>query len=340
MLSSNAASKKEKPKKYKRKQTAEQKQKQAQNFKATMAKKRADKEAADSAKEVAEWESKRQKKEHKRLNFFACRKQNTMIDDSDSSKALTCVNDSAGSSSDVTMLTSVVHCEDDVLVIDSPSMPTELRTADVLNNLDFNDEDDERLESDDDDDDDNDKDDISGVQQDYVRAIQKRLQAELSGAHDGPQWLLDELNRDLFWIRSHRAHFIVSKIVGLEKHPQAFYRDVYVWLPDVQWSDANKTFMPCCPNCKSNKHVGAHCFRSNHFGRVVVTLSTTYYVMTRRYICHECQKESMHAKQAIESIATNNGLSIEVSDSGRQYTFMGWDKRILPLFKCKRRTIY
>ena len=89
MLSSNAASKKEKPKKYKRKQTAEQKQKQVQNFKATMAKKRADKEAADSAKEVAEWESKRQKKEHKRLNFFACRMQNTMIDDSDSSKALT-----------------------------------------------------------------------------------------------------------------------------------------------------------------------------------------------------------------------------------------------------------
>ena len=49
MLSSNAASNKEKPKKYKRKQTVEQKQKQAQNFKATMAKKRADKEATDSA---------------------------------------------------------------------------------------------------------------------------------------------------------------------------------------------------------------------------------------------------------------------------------------------------
>jgi hypothetical protein len=53
------------------------------------------------------------------------------------------------------------------------------------------------------------------VQQDYVRAIQKRLQAEISGDHDGPQWLLDELKRDLFWIRSHRAHFIVSKLGGL-----------------------------------------------------------------------------------------------------------------------------
>ena len=83
-------------------------------------------------------------------------------------------------------------------------------------------------------------------------------------------------------------------------------------------------------------HVGPHGFRSNHFGRVVITLSTTYYVMTRRYICHECRKESMQAKATIESIATDNGLSIEVSDSGRQYTFMGWDKRILPLFKYGR----
>ena len=94
--------------------------------------------------------------------------------------------------------------------------------------------------------------------------------------------------------------------------------------------------MPCCPNCKSNMHVGPHGFRSNHFGRVVITLSTTYYVMTRRYICYECRKESTQAKATIESIATDNGLSIEVSDSGRQYTFMGWDKRILPLFKYGR----
>ena len=173
----------------------------------------------------------------------------------------------------------------------------------------------------------------SGVQQDYVRAIQKQL--EVSGTHDGPQRLLDELKRDLFWIRSHRAHFIVSKLGRLEKHPHVFYRDVYVWLPDVQWSDATKTFMPCCPNCKPNKHVGAHCFRSNHFGRVVATLSSTYYLMTRQYVCHECHRETQ-AKETIESIASDNGLSIEVSDSGRQYTFMGWDKRILPLFKYGR----
>ena len=158
-------------------------------------------------------QSKRQKEENKRAIFFSARKQKTVVDDSTSSEILNChVQETSNEGCDeATFPTSVGHCDDDVLVVDNPPIPVELHTADIVNNLDFNDDDGECLESDDDDVDDGDEN--SGVQQDYVRAIQKRLQAEISGDHDGPQWLLDELKRDLFWIRSHRAHFIVSKTV-------------------------------------------------------------------------------------------------------------------------------
>ena len=37
--------------------------------------------------------------------------------------------------------------------------------------------------------------------------------------------------------------------------------------------------MPCCPSCNSNKHVGNNGFRENHYGRLIVGVKETYYVI-------------------------------------------------------------
>jgi hypothetical protein len=93
--------------------------------------------------------------------------------------------------------------------------------------------------------------------------------------------------------------------------------------------------MPCCPSCKSNERVGPHAFRDNHFGRVVVDLTETYYVLGRRYICLECKNKSHHLKAVLQETAAANNIQIdEVRDNEVQYTFMGWNDKSLPLFPC------
>jgi len=172
-----------------------------------------------------------------------------------------------------------------------------------------------------------------GVQQKYVEAIQKRIQEEVRGDFEGDSWLIKLLNENDWWVRKTDAYYVAKKL-GLKKESYAYYRDVYIWLPDIRWKDVEKTFMPCCPNCKiGHPRVGPHGFRDNHAGRVVVHLKETYYVISRRYICHECKREVKKAKQVLEQNAAERGLECEMKDSERNYTFMGWDKRILPLFK-------
>ncbi|KAL7489605.1 LOW QUALITY PROTEIN: hypothetical protein ACHAW6_015275 [Cyclotella cf. meneghiniana] len=51
----------------------------------------------------------------------------------------------------------------------------------------------------------------------------------------------------------------------------AYYQDVYVWLPDIHWEDC----MLCCPSCRSNEDVINHGFHENHFGRVIVGMKET-----------------------------------------------------------------
>ena len=135
MLSSLAAA--TKPKKYQRKQTQEQKQKQAQKYSATCAKKRAAKEAA----EADLVQRKRQKEENKRVNFFSGNKLKAVVNSN--SESIATPNDHVNETSDERFADVTVTTDDDVLVVDNPPMPTELYTEDVLNNLDFNDEDDE-----------------------------------------------------------------------------------------------------------------------------------------------------------------------------------------------------
>ena len=122
----------------------------------------------------------------------------------------------------------------------------------------------------------------------------------------------------------------------MKKYPKALYRDVYVWLPDIRWPTAagKSEMMPDCPHCQINVRVAPHCFRDNHYGRLIVSLNTTYYTISRRYICYECQRKYNEAKEAIMEAAEQNNINAnlqEVDESS--YTFMAWDSRIMHLYK-------
>ena len=136
------------------------------------------------------------------------------------------------------------------------------------------------------------------------------------------KWLLRHLSGNGWWIRKENARFIASKL-NLQKSYAAYYRDVYVWLPDIQWND-DTNCMPCCPSCKSNEHVGNNGFRDNHFGRLIVGLRENYYVISRRYICYSCQRKSKEADAAInQAFDGNEDVSVEQTVNKIQYSFMG-----------------
>jgi len=116
--------------------------------------------------------------------------------------------------------------EYDVVII-NPVVSSNTHSADVVANLDFDEEEAGKKKSDDSPDD-----LLPGIQQKYVEAIQKRLQSEVSEDNKSVNnWLLDHLKENGWWIRMVKAHWVAKKL-GLKRGPIAFYRDVYVWLPD------------------------------------------------------------------------------------------------------------
>ena len=156
------------------------------------------------------------------------------------------------------------ECEDDkvddVVVVDHQTL-TDKCPSDIYPNLDYDNDDDENEKNSIDGDDVPEEEEVYGVQQAYVRAIQQRLQDELSSSSSTAKpWLLEHLNDNDWWLRAVHARTIAKNLgLKLEHHP--YYRDVYVWLPDVRWSNlTGVSHMPCCPNCKTNKRVGAHGF--------------------------------------------------------------------------------
>jgi len=172
-----------------RRQTQEQKEIQTQRFKETMANKKA-KLLADKM------ESERAKHVNKKLNFFSAHNQRKITHDIVNDG----ITDEAMADVTVTGLTSVVQEEEDVLVVNNPNVISELRTTDVMNNLDF-DEDDElrEQESNTDDDYDDDEGDDCGVQQEYVKAIQKPVAGGMVWGLTGPAVPLSEFVRIYWW---------------------------------------------------------------------------------------------------------------------------------------------
>lgn len=135
-----------------------------------------------------------------------------------------------------------------------------------------------------------DADAAGGVMATYLKAVFERLHSEVSGiasrATLGDQWLLALLKAPGadWWLRAGVAKSVCRR-PGIEYGEPSYYRDIYVWLPDVRWGDEA---MPPCVECESAEEVGPHGFQTKHFGRRIVGLKTHYFAMTRRYMCSCC----------------------------------------------------
>ena len=139
---------------------------------------------------------------------------------------------------------------------------------------------------------------------------------------------MNHLRKNDWIIRRREAAWIAEKL-SIPVANKAYYRDVHVWLPDVRWG---ATLMPSCPNCKTNKDVGVHGFRDNHFGRLVVGLEENYNIISRRYLCKCCQHQKVELKKSVETFANESAVDVSVGKVKLKYTFMGWDMQSLPLF--------
>ena len=146
-----------------------------------------------------------------------------------------------------------------------------------------------------------------------VSATQERLKKELNAnlkMEERNQWLKKYLEKNECWIRKNKA-FEICKKIGLECEESGYYRDIKVWLPDVELS---KVHMPACVTCKSTDSIEPHCW-PDWPGRRVITLDSCHQVMTKRYICTDCKKRAEKMKEGKE-----NGV-----DEPPQCTFVGWD---------------
>ena len=167
--------------------------------------------------------------------------------------------------------------------------------------------------------------DKTSVMGEYLRMVYDRVHSETTGhasRSSGELWLLTLLKsmkgKDSWWLRASSAEFVCKKL-GITFYEPSYYRDIRVWLPELQWG---KEATPPCPCCKSARRVGVHAWRDNHFGRRICDLTSHYFVMTCRYICHACQQDHAQVKAA----AVRAGL--QISDDPMvppPYTFMGYD---------------
>ena len=162
-----------------------------------------------------------------------------------------------------------------------------------------------------------------GVMAEYLEKVQKRLRFERANKlATTDKWLLHLLDKGPgsdWWLRSGLAKHVCKKL-NIEYGEPSYYKDLYVWLPDERWGPMA---MPPCPTCKSCTHVSPHDFQSSHFARWVCDLDDVYYIMTQRYICHECKKSAIRAERTVVNEATISAEPVEETQS--KYTFMGYD---------------
>ena len=145
----------------------------------------------------------------------------------------------------------------DVVTIDNPAINGVVNPADATANLDY-DEDEAKKKGSNDFDDDT----APGIQQRYVKAIQKQLQCEVSkdNKNINNQWLVQRLRKNDWWIRKEHYLWFIRTYNNtrekeedkLNKEYKAYYSDVFVWFPHVRWETPDKKYMPYCPTCKSN----------------------------------------------------------------------------------------
>ena len=162
-----------------------------------------------------------------------------------------------------------------------------------------------------------------GLMKEYTYQVHERLKYELGNKITAleEKWLLIFLKKkeNLWWIRKESAEHVCKMIPELKYGEQSYYRDIRVWLPDQQYG-----CMPFCGACKANDNVGAHGFRDNHFSRTVIGLKENYFLMSRRYICHQCKRDGDALKKQIEKDAADGQLEVIV-ETPKTKTFMGWN---------------
>jgi hypothetical protein len=82
-----------------------------------------------------------------------------------------------------------------------------------------------------------------------------------------------------------------------------------IWFPELQGGIA---CTPKCLSCSSNTRVSDHGYRNKTPARNVVCLTTNYFIMSRRYICHTCKASYKQAKNDA------------VSEPLRRYNMLSW----------------
>lgn len=142
----------------------------------------------------------------------------------------------------------------------------------------------------------------------YLKAVQGQLRKEVNNAvvH---KWLLAELKERSFILRAERAE-VVCKKLGVEFTEIDYYRDIHVWLPDVEHG---MEAMPPCPHCRTGNHVGAHGWRDDHYARRVVDINSTFYIMSRRYRCSTCAQRASAATEAAAMASSSSSSGMEVT---------------------------
>ncbi len=113
----------------------------------------------------------------------------------------------------------------------------------------------------------------------FLMAVHRELREQVRGRAITEPWLLDMLKAPGadWWLRAGQAR-VVCKKLNLPNDEPAYYRYIYVWLPDVRWvSEA----MPPCVVCKTAEEVSPHDFQASHFGRRVYALTTNYFITSQ-----------------------------------------------------------
>ena len=97
---------------------------------------------------------------------------------------------------------------------------------------------------------------------DYLQHIQTQIKEELNtkkDKNDVERWLIDYLKQNEFGIRKEASSYICGRL-GIPHCIQGYYRDVIVWLPDIQFNEK-----PPCPCCKSSNSIFQF-FLNNNYG--------------------------------------------------------------------------
>jgi 3'-5' exonuclease len=159
----------------------------------------------------------------------------------------------------------------------------------------------------------NESNDQQSVMATYLLAILVRIRSDVQEAVAQKQILIPYLNEHGWWIRKEYAETLCKKLKIPFSHA-AYYRDIKVWMPDLQYGVSKG--QPLCPACKSG--MGVHSYPTDHPARRIVGFGSHYFVMSRQYKCCKCQ--TTNKEQAKHGVGKSERV---------QYTFMGWQPDVM-----------